>query len=255
METLQLRIEQEIATVALNRPDKRNALNTSLLRELLATFTELDKNPEVKVIVLQGNGKAFCAGADLEYLQQISEYGVMENLEDSSLLQRTFHAIYTCSKPTIAMVHGAAIAGGCGLATVCDFVVAAKHKALFGYSEVKIGFIPAVVSVYALRKIGDTQTRRLLLSAENIDAEEALRIGLVTHIADDEHLAQKVKALAESIRLNSGSSMALTKKMIENLHGMDLDAGLRYASSMNAITRMTEDCKRGIADFLAPKKE
>lgn len=250
MDTLQLTIHNGIATVTLNRPEKRNALNSQLLTELRSTFEELGANPEVRVIILEANGKAFCAGADLGYLQQVSQFSVMENLADSTHLQQTFHTIYTCPKPTIAKVHGAAIAGGCGLATVCDFVIAGKTKALFGYSEVKIGFIPAVVSVYLLRKIGDTQTRRLLLSAENISAEEAERIGLITHAVDDDQLTDKVQSVAETLSKNSSSSVALTKKMLENLHGMDLDAGLRYAASMNAITRMTDDCKNGIQSFL-----
>ncbi|MBL7975556.1 MAG: enoyl-CoA hydratase/isomerase family protein [Candidatus Kapabacteria bacterium] len=250
MDTLQLAIHNGIATVTLNRPEKRNALNSQLLTELRSTFEELGANPEVRVIILEANGKAFCAGADLGYLQQVSQFSVMENLADSTHLQQTFHTIYTCPKPTIAKVHGAAIAGGCGLATVCDFVIAGRTKALFGYSEVKIGFIPAVVSVYLLRKIGDTQTRRLLLSAENISAEEAERIGLITHAVDDDQLTDKVQSVAETLSNNSSSSVALTKKMLENLHGMDLDAGLRYAASMNAITRMTDDCKNGIQSFL-----
>lgn len=250
MDTLQLAIHNGIATVKLNRPEKRNALNSQLLTELRSTFEELGANPEVRVIILEANGKAFCAGADLGYLQQVSQFSVMENLADSTHLQQTFHTIYTCPKPTIAKVHGAAIAGGCGLATVCDFVIAGRTKALFGYSEVKIGFIPAVVSVYLLRKIGDTQTRRLLLSAENITAEEAERIGLITYAVDDDQLTDKVQSVAETLSNNSSSSVALTKKMLENLHGMDLDAGLRYAASMNAITRMTDDCKNGIQSFL-----
>jgi methylglutaconyl-CoA hydratase len=243
-------ISDSIARVTLNRPEKRNALSPDVLRDLKTAFENLSSDSSVRVIILQANGKVFCAGADLAYLQQVSEFGVMENIDDSTLLQQTFHTIYTTPKPVIAKVHGPAIAGGCGLATVCDFVVAGKDSALFGYSEVKIGFIPAVVSVYLLRKIGDTMTRKLLLSAENIKAEEALKIGLITHVIDDEALEIFTHELAIGLSRNSASSMALTKKMLENLHGMDMDAGLRYAASMNAITRMTDDCKNGIQSFL-----
>jgi methylglutaconyl-CoA hydratase len=174
----------------------------------------------------------------------------LENAVDSRLLQETFHAIYTFPKPVIAKVHGAAIAGGCGLSTVCDFVVGGREKSLFGYSEVKIGFIPAVVMVYLLKKIGDTRSRKLLLSAENISATEAERIGLITHVCDDAELDNFTNELALKLAANSASSMMLTKEMLNNLHGMSLDSGLRYAASMNAFTRMTDDCKAGIASFL-----
>lgn len=247
---VEITISDSIARVTLNRPEKRNALSPDVLRNLKTTFENLSTDSSVHVIILQANGKVFCAGADLAYLQQVSEFGVIENIDDSTLLQQTFHTIYTTPKPVIAKVHGPAIAGGCGLATVCDFVVAGKDLSLFGYSEVKIGFIPAVVSVYLLRKIGDTMTRRLLLSAENIKAEEALKIGLITHVVDDDSLESFTQELAEGLCRNSTSSMALTKKMLENLHGMDMDAGLRYAASMNALTRMTDDCKKGIQSFL-----
>lgn len=250
MEFIKFEHKDSIATITLNRPEKRNALNSGMLKELKSTFENINLNEEVRVVVLQGEGKAFCAGADLEYLQKISEYSIMENFSDSRLLQETFHTIFTCSKPVIAKVHGAAIAGGCGLATVCDFVVAAKEKALFGYSEVKIGFVAAVVMVYLIRKIGDTRARKLLLTAENINAEEAERIGLITHVIEDSVLDDKVTELAQLLIKNSASSLALTKEMLRNLHGMSLEDGLRYASAMNAFTRMTDDCKTGIASFL-----
>lgn len=239
-----------VATITLNRPDKRNALSPALVQELHSAFMSLGADTAVRVIVLQGSGKAFCAGADLAYLQQLSEFSVLENMADSQMLKETLHAIYTCPKPVIAKVHGPAIAGGCGLATVCDFVVAARQKALFGYSEVKIGFIPAIVMVYLLRKIGDTQARRLLLSAENISAEEAHRIGIATHVVDDDALDEAVDALAATLAANSASALMLTKEMLHSLHGMSLEAGLRYASSMNALARQTDDCKQGIARFL-----
>lgn len=239
-----------VATITLNRPDKRNALSPVLVRELHSAFVALSADDNARVIILQGSGKAFCAGADLAYLQQLSEFSILENMADSQLLKETLHTIYTCPKPVIAKIHGPAIAGGCGLATVCDFVVAARQKALFGYSEVKIGFIPAIVMVYLLRKIGDTQARRLLLSAENISAEEAHRIGLATHVVDDAILDETVQTLASTVAANSASALMLTKEMLNSLHGMSLESGLRYATSMNALARQTDDCKQGIAHFL-----
>lgn len=250
MEYIIIEIEPPTARITLNRPDKRNALNGKVLHELRTAFESIRDDTDVSAVILQGAGKAFCAGADLGYLQEISSYSVLENMEDSRLLQETFHAIYSFPKPVIAKIHGPAIAGGCGLATVCDYTVAARNGAKFGYSEVKIGFIPAVVSVYLLRKIGDTRTRRILLSAETFGAEEAERIGLITYAVDDDKLDEAVNELAATLAANSSSSLALTKELLNNLQDMPLDAGLRYAATMNAITRMTDDCKSGIAQFL-----
>ena len=250
MNSILVHIHESIATITLQRPEKRNALNAELLAELKATFMSLSVDNTIRVIILEGAGKAFCAGADLEYLQKISEYSIIDNFSDSRLLQETFHTIYTCPKPVIAKVHGPAIAGGCGLASVCDFVVAGRDKAIFGYSEVKIGFVAAIVMVYLLKKIGDTRTRNLLLTAENISASEAERIGLISHVVDDNVLDDTVQQLANSLIKNSASSLMITKEMLRNLHGMSLEDGLRYASAMNAFTRMTDDCKNGIASFL-----
>jgi methylglutaconyl-CoA hydratase len=249
MNFLEIKEQGRIATVRLNRPEKRNALSPALLSEIHAAFSDLGARKDISVIILEGAGKAFCAGADLEYLEHMSGFSIQENHQDSLHLKTAFHAIYTCPKPVIAKVHGPAIAGGCGLASICDFIIAGE-SAIFGYSEVKIGFIPAIVMVYLLRKIGDTKARRLLLSAENIPAIEAERIGLITQCVPDGQLEETVRTLADTLQKNSSSSMALTKDMLANLHGMSLEAGLNYAASMNAFTRMTDDCKQGIQSFL-----
>ncbi len=250
MEYLLVDRHNGVADITLNRPDKRNALSPGLVGELRDVLADLRGDASVKVVVLQGSGKAFCAGADLAYLQQLADFSVLENMSDSRLLQETLHALYTFPRPVVAKVHGPAIAGGCGLATVCDFIVAGRERAVFGYSEVKIGFIPAIVMVYLVRKIGDTQARRLLLSAEQISADEALRLGMITHVADDAALDGAVQSLVDTLLANSSSAMMLTKEMLNNVHGMSLDAGLRYASSMNALARQTDDCRSGIARFL-----
>lgn len=242
--------QSPIATITLNRPDKRNALNPTLISEITHAFTTLGADDSVKSIVLAANGKVFCAGMDLAYLQEISQNSVMQNKADSRRFHDMLAAIYSCPKPVIARVQGAAIAGGCGIASVCDIVVASREKALFGYSEVKIGFIPAIVSVYLIRRIGGTQAQRLLLTAENISADEAYRLGFATHVADDADLDAKVSEVAQMLAANSSSAMALTKEILGNLSGMSLDAALDYACSMNAIARTTDDFKRGVAGFL-----
>lgn len=250
MSVLAITVTDGIATLLLDRAEKRNSLNTELIAELHAAIATCSQDSAVRVIVLKGAGSAFCAGADLSYLQKISQLSATENIDDSTALKDMLQSIVECPKPVIAMVHGPAIAGGCGLATVCDFVVAGRTKATFGYSEVRIGFIPAIVLVYLVRKIGDTQARRLLLSAENISAEEALRLGMITSVVDDDMLEMEVSTLARRLVKNSMSAMGLTKHMLNAVHGMSLDAGLQYATVMNALARQTDDCKQGIASFL-----
>ncbi|MBL0321513.1 MAG: enoyl-CoA hydratase/isomerase family protein [Ignavibacteria bacterium] len=243
-----------VGTITMNRADKRNALSAELVAGLHAAFLQMGSNESVKVIVLSGEGSAFCAGADLAYLQQITENSPLENLADSTALKDMLQSIVDCPKPVIAKVHGAAIAGGCGLATVCDIVIAGREKSLFGYSEVRIGFIPAIVLVYLVRKIGDTQSRRLVLIAENINAEEALRLGLITKVVNDEDLEAETMLMARQIAKNSSSAMAMSKMMLGAVQGMSLDAGLHYATVMNALARQTDDCKQGIATFLKSPK-
>ncbi|MCX7929728.1 MAG: enoyl-CoA hydratase-related protein [Chlorobi bacterium] len=251
MKTLRLNIaDNGVAWVCLDRPEKRNALSPQLLSELYITVEQLRIDDRVHVIVLEGSGSAFCAGADLDYLRTMSGFSSLENLDDSQLLERTFRAIYTCPKPTIAKVHGPAIAGGCGLATICDFVVASRQKALFGYTEVRIGFIPAVVGAYLLRKVGDAVARRLLLGADLIGAEDAYRIGLVSHVAEHDQLDVAVTELADKLIQNSASSIRLTKQLLTDMHGMSLEAALQYATALNVIARGTDDCRARVAEFL-----
>jgi methylglutaconyl-CoA hydratase len=253
MQHIEFSIDNSIATVTLNRPEKRNALNNEVVAELTQIFRDIATNDAVNVVILQANGPAFCAGADLEYLERISKLNVIENIEDSKQLEQALATIYQCPKPVIAKVQGPAIAGGCGLATVCDIVVASKEDASFGYSEVRIGFIPAIVMVYLLKKIGDTRTRRMMLTAEVISADVAFELGLVSYVFPKETIDAEVLTLAKKMSKYSSSSLQLTKEMLTQLHGMSLESGLQYATTMNALTRMTEDCKNGIRSFLQPK--
>jgi methylglutaconyl-CoA hydratase len=239
-----------IAALTLNRPEKRNSLNATLIAELTHAFATLGADDSVKVIVLAANGTVFCAGMDLAYLQDIAQYSVMQNKADSRAFNQMLYTIFTCPKPVIARVHGAAIAGGCGIASVCDVVIASREHALFGYSEVKIGFVPAIVSVYLTRRVGGLQAQRLLLSAENIRAEEAFRIGLITTVVDAESLDLAVLETAQMLAQNSSTAMALTKEILANVGNMSLESALEYASSINAIARTTDDFKQGIARFL-----
>ena len=246
--------KERIAYITLNRPEKRNALGPKIVEELTHVFQEVDKNDQIKVVVLRGAGKVFCAGADLAYLQTLQTNSYSENLEDSLRLKALFELIYTLSKVVIAEVHGHAIAGGCGLATVCDFVFAAP-EAKFGYTEVRIGFVPAIVKVFLLRKIGESRSKELLLSGDLIDAQKAYEYGIVNFLVDADQLSDEVYQYANKLcTANSAQSMELTKKMIGRIQEMNFDDALNYASEMNADARGSDDCKKGISAFLNKEK-
>jgi len=240
----------QVQTIRLNRPDKRNALNTDLVTALKAALDEAEDDENLRVLVLTGAGSAFSAGADLSSLKAMREAGPTENQQDSRHLAALFRQIYQHSKPVIAQVNGPAIGGGCGLATVCDFAYAAEGATL-GFTEVRIGFVPAIVMVFLRRKLGETRARDLLLRGRLVDAETAVDLGLVTQAVPDETLPAAVKDLAHELsRETSGSAVALTKQMLARVPGMGLDEALDYAVQMNAFARGTEDCRAGIDAFL-----
>jgi methylglutaconyl-CoA hydratase len=243
-----------IGYITLNRPEKRNALSSELVSELKQAFEYAENDATCKVVVLRAEGPAFCAGADLAYIQELQGFGYNDNLADSTHLMQLFHQIYTLKKIVIAQVQGHALAGGCGLATVCDFSFAVP-EAKFGYTEVKIGFLPAIVSVFLLRKIGEARTKQLLLTGDVFSAEKAIGYGLINEIVPAAELASHVYRFARRLCVeNSGQSMEVTKEMIARLPELPLEEGLRYAARLNAEARGSEDCRRGISAFLNKEK-
>jgi methylglutaconyl-CoA hydratase len=253
LEFVQYDVDQRVGYITLNRPDKRNALNLQMVDELKEAFSMAEESEDVKVVVLRANGQAFCAGADLAYLQQLQANTYEENLYDSQNLKELFHQIHTMSKVVIAQVNGFAVAGGCGLATVCDFSFAVP-EAKFGYTEVKIGFIPAIVMIFLIRKIGEGKAKELLLTGNLIMADRALSMGLINEVVPADLLATRVEEFAQDlIKSNSKQSMGFTKQMIASVQSRSLDEALHYASEMNARARATDDCKRGISSFLDKK--
>jgi len=243
-----------VGYITLNRPEKRNALGPKLVEELTHIFSTVDQADHLKVIVLRGAGKVFCAGADLSYLQDLQTNSYADNVQDSLRLKQLFELIYTLSKVVIAEVHGHAIAGGCGLANVCDFVFAVP-EAKFGYTEVRIGFIPAIVKVFLLRKVGESRAKELLLSGDLITAQKAYEYGIVNYLVEADQLRDEVTKFAQKLcTANSGQSMELTKKMIGRIQDMTFQDALNYAAEMNADARGSEDCKRGIQAFLNKEK-
>jgi len=254
METVETYIKNRVGFIILNRPKKRNALNAELVLSLIKAFKEFEGNDAVKVIVLRANGKVFCAGADLAYLQQLQKNTFEENLEDSNQLKKLFLTIYKLKKVVIAQVHGHAIAGGCGLATVCDFIFTVP-EAKFGYTEVKIGFIPAIVKIFLIRKVGEAKAKELLLIGDLISAEQAMQMNMVNYLVAAEKLEEEVEVFARKLcTQNSEQSMQRTKQMIADIRSMDFESALDYAAEMNAKARESEDCKKGIAAFLNKEK-
>lgn len=246
-----LDIKDRIGFITINRPEKRNALGPVLVKSLIDAFKEMNENEEVKIIVLRANGKAFCAGADLAYLQDLQGFSYEENLEDSLRLMRLFSMIYSLPKVVIAQIQGHAIAGGCGLATVCDFAFSAP-EALFGYTEVKIGFLPALVSVFLLEQIGGAKTQELLLSGELISASKAASLGLITEVVEREFVEKTVIDFAQKlIHTNSSNSMSETKKLLRALTADEREKNLKKAAELNAKARSHKDCIHGISSFLS----
>lgn len=250
-----IRIEKKerVASVTLSRTEKKNALNDQLVSELTHAFTSLEEDLEVKVIILKADGDVFSAGADLEYLQKLRDFSYEQNLADSNSLKELFLKIYNNKKLIIAQVEGHAIAGGCGLVTVCDFCFAVP-EAKFGYTEARIGFIPALVSVFLLRKIKEADLRELLFTGKLISALKAKEIGLINGVIEKDEINGYISEFSASLCNEvSAESIAATKELLSGVYGLKLTEALTLAAKMNAHARSGTDCKKGIDAFL--KKE
>jgi methylglutaconyl-CoA hydratase len=251
-ETLTLEFTGQLATLTLNRPDNRNAINSRMVSELQSALDEIE-NGRTRVAIITGAGKAFCAGMDLEMLSDIANQSSNENMEDSRRMAKMFRRIWGFSKPLIAAVNGAALAGGCGIATLCDFTLSIP-EAKFGYTEVRIGFLPAIVSVFLTRQIGDKQARNLLLTGRLIEAPEALSLGLITEIVPHERLMQRAHELADVLIAASPVSLTRAKRLLTSAAAASVDADLERAILENARIRCTADFKEGLASFLEKRK-
>jgi methylglutaconyl-CoA hydratase len=249
---VQLDYDGGIATLTLNRPEKRNAISYELIRELLAALVEVAES-RARVLILTGAGKAFCSGMDLEDLKGLIGRTLEQSVEDSQTMARLFCTIYDFPKPTIAAVNGAAIAGGTGLATLCDFTLAVP-EAKFGYTEVRIGFVPAIVSTFLLRQVGEKVARDLLLTGRLFDAAEALHIGLITEIVPADGLIHRARELAAQLMENSPASLRCTKRLLSSAARAELDAQIDAAVRENAAIRATADFREGISSFLEKRK-
>jgi len=250
--TLLLEFNGEIAKLTLNRPDKRNAVTTPMIAEILTALDVIEKS-HTRVVILTGAGQAFCAGMDLEMLAAIAKQSPSENQEDSRRIAKMLRRIWSFPRPMIAAVNGAAYAGGCGIATLCDFTLAAP-EAKFGYTEVKIGFLPAIVSVFLTRQIGEKRSRDLLLTGRIIGAGEAKEFGLVTEVVPAERLLDRAEELASELIAASPNSLTRAKHLLTSAAAPGLDHDLERAILENARIRCTPDFKEGVASFLEKRK-
>ncbi len=250
--TIQLSFDSGVATITLNRPEKRNAVSFALVEELLAALDEIEQS-SAQVVILTGAGKAFCAGLDLDELKNLLGKTQDENVEDSLRMGRIFRRIYDFPLPTIAAVNGAAIAGGTGFATMCDFTLAVPD-AKFGYTEVRIGFVPAIVSSMLVWQVGHKIARDLLLTGRLFDAAEAYRYALVNEVVEPERLLTRARELAAQLMENSPSSMRATKRLINGFIAGQLDQQISQAVQDNARIRTTADFREGITSFLEKRK-
>ena len=253
-ERLEIRRDRDLLRVTLNEPDRANALSPALIEELTSLYRTPLRSEGIRAVLLSGAGKNFSAGADLDHLRSLRDAGEDENLRDSLRLRDLFEAVLRQDALTIALVQGSCVAGGCGLATAHDFVIAAED-ARFLYSEVRIGFVAALVATYLPLRLRGSDIRELLLFPRFLDARRALEIGLINRIAPAEDLPRAGEALAvEILETASSESIARTKRLLLEIIGRPLDQAMLHAAGVNAAARGTDDCKHGIATFLETKK-
>lgn len=241
--------ENSVLTVSLNRPEKRNALNDELVIDLKSALRRAEQDKSLRAIVIRGEGADFCSGADLSALRKISESDVLENLADAENLMELFLLLRKLNLPVIAAVHGRALAGGCGLATACD-VVLASGSAQFGYPEIKIGFVPAMVMAILRRNLSEKRSFELITKGFTFEAETALEFGLVNHVFSDGDFDEKVSEFASGYSKISRSAVMLSKKLLYQMDGLNFESAIEIGAEVNTIARLTEDCRRGVARFL-----
>ncbi len=246
-------VEGAIARITLNRPEKRNALNDALVNGLKKALDEAGRSEAVRSIIIKGAGKDFCSGADLSALQKIAAASVDENIEDARSLMELFTTIRQLRVPVVAAVQGRALAGGCGLASACDIVLAAK-SARFGYPEVKIGFVPAMVMAILRRNVSEKVAFELATCGAEIGAAEAKQLGLVNQVFNDETFEDDITAYVAAFEKMSRSAIALTKTLLYQMDGLAFREALQAGVDVNVIARMTEDCQKGIARFLERRR-
>ena len=253
-QVLQVEVADGVAVLTLNRPDKRNALNGELVQALRGALAGAAMDDEVRVVLLRGAGKDFCSGADLAELERIADMGPEESLEDAGELGELFIDMRMHPHPILAAVHGKALAGGCGLASACDIVLA-HEDAAFGYPEVHLGFVPAMVMAILRRKVGESRAFELVARGHRLSAAEAAELGLATRVLPGDDFAEAALAYAVDLAGRPASALELTKRLLYGLDGTSFQEGIRRGAEVNALARMTEACREGVRGFLERSKD
>jgi methylglutaconyl-CoA hydratase len=251
--TIILSRDAQIARIILNRPEVHNAFNSLMISELDDAFEKVGADQSIRVVVLKGQGKSFCAGADINWLREIVHYSFEQNLKESLQLAEVLHKIYTLPKATIAMVNGTAIGGGTGFLSGCDIAVA-SDEAKFGLSEVKIGLVPAAISPYVIRRIGESKAREYFLTGKRISAREALKIGLVNEVVPSEELEKKTAEIIDNLLTSGPDAIASCKELIQRIPGMSLEEAREFTARMIANLRVSEEGQEGMGAFLEKRK-
>lgn len=249
-EVLRVTVEGGVATLELNRPDKRNALNGELVAALAQAVDDTAANPAVRVVCIRGAGPDFCSGADLAELEAIATKGPMESVTDAQRLGDLLIALRHHPRPVVAVVHGKALAGGCGLATACDLVLA-RDDARFGYPEVHLGFVPAMVLSILRRKVGEARAFELVIRGRRVAADEAMAVGLVNRVWSESDFDAEVANYLNELAGLPASALELTKRLFYGVDGLSVPDGIRRGAEVNAVARLTEACKAGVRAFLA----
>ncbi len=251
--TIKFEVRDKVARITLNRPEVRNAFNSEMISEISALFAEINTRDDIRVVVMTGEGKAYCAGADLKWMGDVLNYSYEENLEDSRNLAGMFYNINNCPFPTIARVNGAAIGGGCGLVAVCDIVIA-SDKALFSLSEVKIGLVPACISPYVIRRMGDRYSREYFLTGERIGVEKALAAGLVNEAVSEGELDAAVERRVKQLLSSGPKALAWCKQLLQNVPSMPEKEAGEYTAEVIAKLRMGDEGQEGMKAFFEKRK-
>lgn len=252
-ETIEIQRDKDVVTVILNRPEVHNAMNEKLMKELTSCFKELSKDDKVRIIILTGKGKSFCAGADLNWMKSMAKYSKEENIKDSRLLLDLYEVIYSCPKPVIGRVNGHAFGGGLGLFAVCDIVIAIPD-CKFAFSEVKLGIIPAVISTYIVRRIGLSNMKRLFITGERFNSEYANEIGLIDYVVPEDEIDERIQNYVELLRSSGPNAIKEVKKLVDACEKMDVEKYKEHTVNKISELRVSDEGQEGINAFLEKRK-
>ena len=242
-----------VAWLSLNRPEVHNAMNAEMIAELTEVFTSFDEAKDIRAVVLTGNGKSFCAGADLNYMKGIAEFGFDENVKDGKRLANLFRSIYDCPIPTIALVHGSAFGGANGLLAACDIVIA-EFNTTFAFSEVKLGIAPATIAPFVIKRIGEFGAKELMMTGKRFKATEAKKWNLVNHVYDSEKDENPLNGILKQFESSAPEAVKETKILIKTILGKEIDEGIDFTSRLIAKLRASQEGQEGMAAFLEKRK-